>query len=292
MTKIIAIIVLLFFINQPAISLNTNCLSLEYKFAEYLIDNLKYNDALKVISKMYLCNPQFKSGKDSISYIKALVFYKIQKMDSAIFYFNHISDSSVFYTKSKVFESFCYSYSYDPKKAIIELKKLNDLNDTLLPKQLFYFLTASNELLKRDIEAFDTLCSKFDFISYSISQEQLELKEIGASIRKFKKKKMWKAALYSAAIPGLGKNYVGKPGEFGGAFFPILGLAALTAESYLVTGLYQPHFWIFASGLTVFYIGNIWGSALSVKRAEKQFEHEVNDKILLNMHLAIRRIYN
>ena len=43
---------------------------------------------------------------------------------------------------------------------------------------------------------------------------------------------------------------------------------------------------------TIFYAGNIWGSAVSVKRIQAEKKYEMDQRILFDMHIPLRNAYN
>lgn len=100
------------------------------------------------------------------------------------------------------------------------------------------------------------------------------------------------AGIYSALIPGAGKFYAGKKKQGIAAFLPILSLGAITYESYRKAGIRNARTIAFGSIFSVFYIGNIWGSALAVKIKDKEFNREYDNKILFDMHIPLRNLYN
>jgi TM2 domain-containing membrane protein YozV len=95
----------------------------------------------------------------------------------------------------------------------------------------------------------------------------------------------------SAALPGLGKLYAGKPAEAISGFLYVGAMMATTYDFYNRQGLKSP-FFIISAGLTsIFYIGNIWGSAMAVNRTKQEFNYEIDQRILLDMHIPLRNLF-
>ncbi|MEO6916521.1 MAG: hypothetical protein ABI151_13580, partial [Chitinophagaceae bacterium] len=100
------------------------------------------------------------------------------------------------------------------------------------------------------------------------------------------------AGVYSAILPGAGKFYAGKKKQGIAAFLPILSLGVVTYESYRKSGIKSARTLAFGSLFSLFYVGNIWGSVLSVKIKEKEFYREYDNKILFDLHIPLRNLYN
>ena len=100
------------------------------------------------------------------------------------------------------------------------------------------------------------------------------------------------AGVYSAVLPGAGKFYAGRKKQGIASFLPILSLGAITYESYRKAGIKNARTLVFGSLFSVFYVGNIWGSVLAVKIKQKEFDREYDNKILFDMHIPLRNLYN
>jgi len=100
------------------------------------------------------------------------------------------------------------------------------------------------------------------------------------------------AGFYSALLPGAGKWYAGKKKQAIAAFLPIISLAAITYESYRKDGVKSARFIGFGTLFSIFYIGDIWGSTLSVKIRRNEFYKEYDNKILFDMHIPLRNFFN
>jgi hypothetical protein len=57
-------------------------------------------------------------------------------------------------------------------------------------------------------------------------------------------------------------------------------------------GVSSPRFIIYGSLFSLFYIGNIWGSALSVKIKRQEFNEKIDEQILFDMHIPLRTLFN
>jgi len=92
-------------------------------------------------------------------------------------------------------------------------------------------------------------------------------------------------------IPGLGKVYAGNNGQALASFLTVGLMAGITAENYIRLGIEHPQTIFFAGMFSLFYIGNIWGSAVSVQvvKIEKEFENKHN--ILVGLKLPVSKFF-
>ena len=143
-------------------------------------------------------------------------------------------------------------------------------------------------LLCRDYSTFDSLMAlphdgKF--------QEQYkELERIKKDELGIKKKSPLVAAGMSAILPGLGKVYAGKPFQGLVALSANAILAAQAFEAYQHNGYKDYRFIGFAGLFAIFYAGNIWGSALSVKMASIEYEETKHQTILLMLRIPLEQL--
>ena len=104
-----------------------------------------------------------------------------------------------------------------------------------------------------------------------------------------KKKSPALAAGLSAVVPGLGKVYAGRPRHGLAAFLPCAVLGFEAAEAYKNGGWKDPRFLICSSLFSVFYIGNIYGSALTVKAVRNETINDARYRIQADLVLSLRQ---
>ena len=147
-------------------------------------------------------------------------------------------------------------------------------------------------LLRRDYGAFEQYQRSFTYSSYVMEKEEKNMGAYGTGLRSYRSKSPFLAGVYSAVIPGAGKFYAGKKRQGIAAFLPVISLAAVTYEAYRKGGVRSARFIGFGSLFSLFYIGNIWGSVLSVRVKEKEFYRAYDNKILFDLHIPLRNLYN
>lgn len=104
-------------------------------------------------------------------------------------------------------------------------------------------------------------------------------KELLSKSKNSKKKIPVVAGALSAIVPGSGKVYTKRPLD-GLYSFLIVGVTSWRAyEGYKSKGLESIDFWIFGSMASYFYLGNIYGSAISAKIYNKKNDDEIKNSI-------------
>lgn len=263
----------------------------ELKFVSYLITNAQYNDALFALEKLQEDNIQITSAQyDSVYFYTGWVNYFNKRFGKAITSFEKVSkETELFYT-SKYYIAFCYAYTQNFNAAWDVLINL-DITKKEELKEFHNFQLACVALLKRDLKAFEHYSVSFKYSNYNYAKEEEQLLVYYKDVTTAKKKSGFLAAVISAVIPGMGKFYAGYKGLPFGTLFTTLPLAAVAVETFIKGGLLSPQFLILGSVFAVFYVGNIWGSALSVNAVKKEFYAEVNYNILFDMHIPLRRTF-
>lgn len=100
------------------------------------------------------------------------------------------------------------------------------------------------------------------------------------------------AGMFSAVIPGLGKFYAGKKGEGVAGLLYTAAFAATAYDFYKGSGPKSAMFIVTGTVAAIFYIGNIWGSVVAVHRNNREFNYEIDQRILFDMHIPLRNAFN
>jgi hypothetical protein len=157
-----------------------------------------------------------------------------------------------------------------------------------LEMQIVHVFISAVLLLEKDFQGYLLADSSVQFNSYIYDDVRTRLKYAYTHRLKEKRKSPFLAGLYSAVIPGAGKVYAGKPYEGLATFFQTGALGAIALENYLKAGPGSGRFIAFGGLFGLFYVGNIWGSALAVKVEQQQSLKQFNDEIIRNMYITIR----
>jgi tetratricopeptide (TPR) repeat protein len=261
----------------------------DMSFVQYLQDKGQYQNAIIALNEIPVStlNP---SQQDSLNYLKGWSFYNIKSLDSSSFYLLKVDTPFTLYAKSRFFGAYNFIYLQYYDEAAKILNNLAGMNPT--NEETKYFEQAGIALLKKNYPVFDTLSSNFSYNFYALSAQEKRFLNYKKQLQGIKKRSPVVAGLMSAIIPGTGKIYAGKTYQGIASMLPIVALALLTNESYHKRGPHSAEFYGFGALLTVFYVGNIWGSVFAVKINREDHEKSINQKILFDLQIPLRTIFN
>ena len=282
------LLVLSILISSSTISQSFN-FSKEIGFAKYLQDKDQLVESILVLNSIdtqYLIQNQ----KDSLHYEIGWFYYTQKNLDSAILHFKKISENDPRKLKTTFFIAYFQAYLKQYNNSELTLNSIHS-NDTAF-QQLKNFQLAGSALLKKDFNQFSNFSNNFKYNNFAFENEEKNFVEYKNKSLRHANKSPFIAATLSAIIPGAGKWYAGKKKEGFGAFLPIISAGLLTLEGYNRGGLKDARFLIFGTLFTTFYVGNIWGSAIAVKIARTEYQNKYENKILFDLHIPLRNIFN
>ena len=256
-------------------------------FAEYLIRNSMYDDALQLFRQTKFTD---SVGIDQWNYLQGWTFYNLKSLDSSAHYLLKVSPRSDKYSKSLFFGAYNLAYQgrFFESKAVLD--KISD-NDTSVAEMKHLQLAGIN-LMEHQLTEFDHQRSKFTYSNYCFSDNEKALALLGAECNSFRRKSPFVAGLLSAIVPGLGKVYAKKPGSGISAFLSVSILGAIAYENYSKRGLEHPATIIAGSMFSILYIGNIYGSVYSVNAYRDEFYEKVNYRVLFHIHIPLRNFFD
>ncbi|MGD1844118.1 MAG: hypothetical protein ACFB10_01855 [Salibacteraceae bacterium] len=267
-------------------------LSQEIDFARHLSKKGLHNDAIFQLNRIRNQYSLSTPGLDSLNYFTGWSLYEIKSLDSGVHYFGQVSANSGFYHEAGFFASISEVTLGNYGAATRRLMGLENLDQLSFGTEFRDFQLAGIALLQADYAGFDSLATGFTKSYYQFAREEEDLMNISLELRSIKNRKMWKAGMLSAVAPGAGKMYAGKTKEGVVAMMQVLALGAVAYEQYRRYGVSDPRFILFGGVFTVFYVGNIWGSALSVKIKRDEQLYDLHERILLDLHIPVRTLFN
>jgi len=257
----------------------------DFLFVNHLVNLRDYRLALEVLKeKNSSCGLT-----DSVNFLKAVCHYNLKEFEHSTSYFSKIGRNSNLYNASVFYSSDNYITlkKYDQSLLLLE----NYTSNSLKMNELARFELAGISLLERNPAGFEKYRLEFTGLHEDFSNEEKILTECHNRFLEFKPKSKLAAGVLSALIPGAGKAYSGKWGEGLSAFFIVGTLGLVTAENYFKRGIDNPKTIIAGGFFTVFYVGNIWGSVLSIERYRNDFYESQDNIIRASLHIPLSRIF-
>lgn len=260
------------------------------KFVEYLYNTRQYEHVVTYTNYLISEQSQIVSA-DSLNYLCGKALFQQQLFAASNKSLQQVGTGFIHFNESRFLIGINYIYNKEPVQAINYLKQIESLTDSSPITALKYFELSGVALLNRnqqDYQLYDTLIRK-DY--YFFEKERKSLRKTENDIFNRKEKSPLLAGAMTAIIPGAGRFYAGKRGQAVYSFIITSFMALQAIESYRKDGLNSPRFIIYGSLLSVFHAANIWGSALSVKKYNNEFNEAVNYSIQLDLLIPIRSFY-
>ena len=252
----------------------------DYDFALYLIDNDLKRDALRLVS-----SPCF-TPSDTLTFLRGWAHYNLKQLPQAREYFQGIPKGSSFYDQSLFYSTAVSAHLGDFSTPVASLTGYDGPYTELRDLQL-----SGLALLRDDPAAFKQASQSFGFSDFALQEAEHTLCDIYNSRYVKRAKSPALAAIASAIIPGSGKIYAGKLGEGISAFLLTGVFGAITAEHWVKDG---PANWkTIVPGLlgAFLYIGNIYGSYMSVSIYNSNLKDAQDTAVLYNIHIPLRSVF-
>lgn len=258
-------------------------------FVQHLMDSREYSDAILVLQAMKGAERHTAAKSDSIHLILGRAFYLQEKIDSSNKYFGLVRPESALSTEAGIFLAFGKMYQCRNNEAEEQLKSMNPGDSVNL--EFIGYMRAVNALVSKDFSRYEALSRNFRFHCRASEWEQKQLGFRAEEQKKNKRKSPWLAGAMSALLPGSGKFYAGYRGQAIASLIPCLIFGAAGVESYFRSGPKSIPFIASTSLFSLFYLGNIWGSAISVKTLYEQKDREIRHHLLLNVQVTMHRLF-
>lgn len=261
----------------------------QIKFIHHLTNSGYYEESLSE----NLRTPRLgvaQSASDSLNYLAGWAAYYLKQLETSSSYLTQVSRESPLYTKSHLFAAYNQIHLENYGQGTRILSDFRPQNTT--DQHFVQYLSSGMQLLQRDFTSFDTTLLHLPKDYFGFSKELENLQIIQQEMVGHKDKSVWLSGILSAILPGSGKIYAGKTGQGITTFLLTTGLGLVTFENFHKNGLESASTLFFGSAFTVFYAGNIYGSMYSAKTANDDFYHLQNQKILFNLHIPLRNIFD
>jgi TM2 domain-containing membrane protein YozV len=262
----------------------------EYQFLSYLINNNKMTESDIEFNKVDLIHLN-TNQLDSFYYLWGWKNYSTKQLNEACDKWKHVTNQSVFYNKVQFFSAYNFIYLKKYDDAYSLLNQLVKSNDKLISATALFQISCT-KLLQNNYQTFDSISLLFDTTQYQLNEFQHEIKALRNEKKNLKMRSPILAGVLSAIVPGVGKIYANKTKQGVALMLPMLMFGGVTYELYHKDGIQSASFISAASVFTLFYIGNIVGSIYATKISYIQKSTAIENKILFDMHIPLRNIFN
>ena len=254
--------------------------SQDYDFVQYLIDN-----DLKQDARQLLFGGDFQPS-DTLTFLRGWTLYQLKELEQANRYLGAVPSASAFYDQAFFYSNAVSAHLGDYVSPTARLEAYSGPYAELKGVQL-----AGLALLRDDPEAFKSAAGAFRYNDFKLEAAEHELDDIFELRYDKPQKSPLLAAAASALVPGLGKIYAGQLGEGVSTFLITGAMGAITAEHWIKDG---PKDWktIVPAVLTgILYIGNIYGSYMSVSIYNSHLYDAQETAVLYNIHIPLRSVF-
>lgn len=267
---------------------NHNQIRNELDFVLYLIGRENYDESIFLLERL---RPSEQQWIDSINYLTGWIFYRQKKLEISAGKLLLVSEESPVFHKSRFFGAYNLAYLGDFEKAA-SILSFTPVEQESLNEAMQNFQLAGIHLLERDYDTFKTRSSEFAGKYHVMAREERRLNEYYQMLYQNREASPVMAGLLSSVIPGLGRVYAGKTAEGIVSFLYMTAFGLTTWDFYRGAGVKSPFFILSATVSAVFYAGNIIGSAAAARRTNNEFRHEMDQRILFDLHIPLRNAFN
>ncbi|MBR5661540.1 MAG: hypothetical protein IKW99_08320 [Bacteroidales bacterium] len=262
-------------------------ISEDYEFFNYLKDNDFRIDAKTLTRGRY-------APSDTLDFLRAKVLFSDLKLFQASELFGKVPYDSPFGPESFYYQvvSLSSAGEYDKAYGLLSSLSIQSRFSEGGPyAELTALQAAGLSILRGQEDEWLRHSSSFTFGDYALMESERVISEIGQRRFGGKSKHAGVAALASAVIPGAGKVYAGRLGEGVAAFLTVGSLGAITAENWVRHGNKDWRTILAGSLCATFYLGNIYGSYMSVSIENNDRITAENTAIVYHLHLPLRTVF-
>ena len=231
----------------------------------------------------------YGSKADSLNFYRAWAFFNLKRVPEGIAHFRKVSENSELYNRSNFFSSWSSIYLDNYDQAKHDLAKVKSPDQ--LEKELLSIQYTGLHLLNLRSDSALLVLDKLNSENSIYSDQIKLLKEYSLEIQGFKPKSMALSGLLSAVIPGAGKIYAEEKGTGIGSFLLLAGMGGMAAENIIKSGFTSWNSLLFTGLFSVFYLGNIYGSIISVKTYRERFYESNEQAVVATLLIPLRDYY-
>lgn len=260
----------------------------EIRFINHLINKNYYSEAISLIdNRMKGYSP---SQQDSLLFFHGWAHYALKNLEQSTQSLLDVSRESPFFYKSHFFAGYNQIYLGNYGKAQQIFVQMDITDETFLSLVNLEF--AGIEMLKGNWTLAGEKLDAIDRTNPVLNEQVTALKAISVKNGERRSKSPVLAGIMSGIVPGSGKIYAGKTGAGIASFVGNVGFGLIALENYNKRGLTNPKTLIFGSLFALNYVSNIYGSVLTVKVSENEYNNNVQNQILFQLHIPLRNFFN
>lgn len=255
----------------------------DLKFVDHLVRTGNFKEALHLLDST---DCHLLQSNDSANYLRGWSLYSLQRLQLSSEYLLKVSEGSGLYTKSRFFAAYNFTHMGDYDKALNTLSSVSG-NFTMY-QSLNSFEKSGIYLLMGDTARYKESHDQANRNLYELSKSYDNVEKIANDLLHHKKKSPFLAGIMSGVIPGSGKFYSGRKGEAISAFIATTGLGFVTFENHRKNGWNNFATIAFGTAFALSYVSNIYGAVLSARIVEIEYQNNVKNTILFNLHIPLR----
>ncbi|WP_299459186.1 hypothetical protein [uncultured Microscilla sp.] len=262
----------------------------EMKFIQYLISQKQYANVVLLAQQL---RPKFTTNtqQSRLAINAGLAYRRLAKPDSAALAFGRVTPDFKLYDKARFYQSLEFTRVRRYIAAHQALDTLQIASVDSLKYELRQFQQAGIALLQKDYVQFEQRSRAFSFQYAAFASQEKKLLSFAQKLKKIPQRSPLVAGILSAVVPGTGKMYAGNTSQGLSMLFQNLFIGAQAAEALIKDGVASPRFIIYGALFSFFYIGNIWGSVLSVKMQQREVYETIRHEVLFNLDVPLRLVF-
>ncbi len=259
----------------------------ELDFILYLVSRDDYAESLYLLERLAPAG----HWVDSVNYLKGWVLYRQMELAASAVSLLKVSAGSPVFHKAHFFGAYNLAHTGNLTQSVSVLEGL-PVERGSMHAAMKQFQLGGISLLRRDFAGFEEHAGYFSGTFHVMALQEGRMLNHYDVLKSTNPKSPFLAGMMSAAIPGLGRVYAGKPAEGIVSFLYMAAFGLTSYDFYRGGGLRSPLFIISATVSTVFYAGNIMGSVTAARRVNNEFRHEMDQRILFDLHIPLRNAFN
>lgn len=269
----------------PAVSISPDTgsrpIGADYEFCKYLLDGNLASDALSL-----LCSGRY-SPSDTLTFLRAWSLYSTRHLQQAVEQFGKVPTASSYHHKSLFYSVALDAHlgDYAGARALLDSYSGSEYAALSATQR------AGIAILENDRQGYEAAAAGFGTTGYALEDSRANLQMIASQRFGKRQRSPLLGAAASALVPGLGKLYAGCAGEAVSTFLCVGSLAAITAENWVHCGPTDWKTLLFGGLGAIFYLGNIYGSYISVSLYNDYAAQTQNTAVLYNIHIPLDSIF-